>query len=152
MEDTQTNSGGDINILARTLYGEARGEGYEGMRAVACVVMNRCKIAEDFYEKRRHYHPLFGDGSPASACRVPWQFSCWNPDDPNCDVIQNLPDGDPIYAQALEIASEAVNGSLTDITNGATYYYAKGSPEPKWAAGKSPCVIIGHHLFFNNVN
>ena len=33
----------DVDILARTIYGEARGEGQEGMEAVACVVMNRYK-------------------------------------------------------------------------------------------------------------
>ena len=31
----------DLDILARTLYGEARGEGTEGMEAVANVIMNR---------------------------------------------------------------------------------------------------------------
>ena len=33
----------DLQILARTLFGEARGEGDEGIEAVACVVMNRFK-------------------------------------------------------------------------------------------------------------
>ena len=31
----------DLDILARTIYGEARGEGQEGMEAVACVVIVR---------------------------------------------------------------------------------------------------------------
>ena len=31
----------DIEIMAKTIYGEARGEGEEGMEAVACVIMNR---------------------------------------------------------------------------------------------------------------
>ena len=33
----------DLQILARTLFGEARGEGDEGLEAVACVIMNRFK-------------------------------------------------------------------------------------------------------------
>ena len=33
----------DEDILARTLYGEARGEGIDGIEAVACVIMNRYK-------------------------------------------------------------------------------------------------------------
>ena len=39
-----------IDVLARTIWGEARGEGTSGMSAVACVVINRVKIAQ---EKRR---------------------------------------------------------------------------------------------------
>lgn len=31
----------DLQILARTLFGEARGEGDEGLEAVACVIINR---------------------------------------------------------------------------------------------------------------
>ena len=33
----------DVDILARTLYGEARGEGIDGIEAVACGIMNRFK-------------------------------------------------------------------------------------------------------------
>lgn len=133
----------DIDILARTLYGEARGEGYRGMQGVANVVMNRVAMADE--------HPHFGDGSAAGACQAPWQFSCWNEGDPNRELLLDLPDGDPFYAHALQIASDAVNGILGDITFGATYYYARGSDVPKWAAGKTPCQIIGKHLFFKNI-
>jgi N-acetylmuramoyl-L-alanine amidase len=133
----------DIDIVARTLYGEARGEGYRGMQAVANVIMNRVAMADS--------HRHFGDGSPASACQAPWQFSCWNENDPNRQKILDLPDGDPLFEQALLIAGDAVNGILTDITDSATYYYVNGSPIPEWAEGENPCANIGKHLFFKNI-
>ena len=38
----------DLQILARTLFGEARGEGDEGLEAVACVIINRFKAKKWF--------------------------------------------------------------------------------------------------------
>lgn len=134
----------DTDILARTLYGEARGEGIEGMQAVACVVMNRCALAAD--------HPHFGDGSPSSACRAPYQFSCWNKDDPNLRIILNVDETDPFFAQAVQISNSYVNeGYKQDPTGGATYYFAEGSPVPDWAKGKTPCAVIGKHTFFKGI-
>lgn len=133
----------DIDVLACTCWGEARGEGLIGMKAVACVVMNRVAQANT--------HPHFGDGSFAGACLAPYQFSCWNTHDPNYQLIHDVDNSDPVFAQAMQIATSAVNGLIDDITNGATYYYVKGSPEPSWAVGKTPCCVIGHHLFFNDI-
>lgn len=133
----------DIDILARTIYGEARGEGPGGMIAVACTIVNRAAIGPS--------HPHFGDGSISSACMAHEQFSCWNENDPNCDLIRNVTPEDKIFNLAMQIAISAVHGGLHDITNGATYYYARGTPEPPWAIGKTPCAIIGHHIFFSNI-
>lgn len=134
----------DINIdmLARTCYGEARGEGTLGMKAVACVVMNRVALAK--------VHPRFGDGTPYGACMYPWQFSCHNPNDPNCQIINDVDDSDPIFVQALQIATSAVNGLLDDITGGATYYKVRGT-EADWANGHDPCCLIGKHEFYKNI-
>jgi N-acetylmuramoyl-L-alanine amidase len=74
MDDTQ-----DIDVVARTLYGEARGEGKQGMIAVACVIVTRAMIAAEYVDANGKPHPLFGDGSLASACQAPLQFSCWDP-------------------------------------------------------------------------
>jgi len=142
----------DTDILARTIYGEARGEGLGGMKAVASVVMNRCRIAQQYYQNHQCPHPLFGGGSPASACKMPWQFSCWNAADPNCRIINDVDDSDPVFSECLHIATDAISGALTDSTNGATHYYDRRSPIPDWAEGKEPCAAIGHHLFFNNIN
>jgi N-acetylmuramoyl-L-alanine amidase len=135
----------DINIdtLARTLYGEARGEGQIGMQAVANVVLNRVELSGQ--------HPHFGNGTIASACKAPWQFSCWNENDPNLHTITNVGQSDLTFSGCLQIASDATNGLLVDNTGGATYYYVKNSPEPAWAIDKTPCAIIGKHLFFKDI-
>lgn len=132
-----------VDILARTLWGEARGESYFGQQAVANVVMHRAAIGKG--------HRHFGDGSFSSACLAPWQFSCHNPNDPNCEALEEVTDLDPIFAQCIKISQLAVAGTLPDITDGATYYYAKGSPMPPWAQGKTPCATIGKHLFFKEI-
>ena len=54
----------DIEIMAKTIYGEARGEGEEGMEAVACVIMNRYNARKWFTGYRDHFAPSV----PDSAC------------------------------------------------------------------------------------
>jgi spore germination cell wall hydrolase CwlJ-like protein len=141
------------DTVARTLFGEARGQGKDGMTGVACVIINRCRAAQQYVIAHGKPHPLFGDGTPESCCWVDEQFSSWNDDDPNLDVIENVTLADPVFKDAMDIATAAVGGALSDITNGATYYYAKSMPKPPyWAKGKTPCADIGGQLFYNNIN
>lgn len=140
----------DPDTVARTLYGEARGEGNQGLQAVANVIANRAQVAAHFVDAHQKNHPLFGDGTLASACRVPWQFSCWNVADPNCWAIHDVDDSDPIFVMCLTIAQAAVDGQLPDLTSGALYYKVIGS-YAKWAEGKTPCFTYGKHEFYNNI-
>lgn len=130
----------DINdpkdILARTLYGEARNQGDEGIKAVACVIINR---AND---------PGWWGKDIISVCLKPFQFSCWNANDPNLPKIKVVTDADKNFAECLQIAHLAVGDALVDITDGATHYYERHLPEPKWANGKTPTITIGDHIFF----
>ena len=64
----------DRDILARTLWGEARGESLAGQIAVAWTIRNRVKDGKD--------KSWWGEGY-ASVCQKPYQFSCWNRNDPN---------------------------------------------------------------------
>jgi len=142
----------NTDILARTIYGEARGEGDVGMGAVACVALNRAAIARAYVRTHQKPHPLFGDGTAASACKMPWQFSCWNAADLNSQIINDVDDSDPVFAGALHIAADALNGLINDETKNATHYYDRRiATPPSWAEGKSPCAVIGHHIFFNNI-
>ena len=61
----------DLWTLAQTMWGEARGEGTDGLGAVALVIRNR--------SQDRRWERL----SIAGICRQPWQFSVWNVGDPN---------------------------------------------------------------------
>lgn len=143
----------DVDILARTLWGEARNQSEDGIRAVAFVVVNRAAIARAYMAKRpaSRRHPLYGDGTARSAARMPSQFSCWNQGDSNRPKLEAVTEGDPEFKSCLRIARAALDGRDIDPTDGATHYYERHIPPPPWAAGKTPIAIIGVHLFFKNV-
>jgi hypothetical protein len=127
-------------ILARTLWGEARGEGIRGMQAVAAVVLNRA-ARQKYWGK-----------TIAEVCRKPYQFSCWNVNDPNLPRLLKVGTEDSLFRAAIEVAKQAVAGTLVDETGGATHYYASWlTPIPKWAAGKIPSARIGNHIFFADI-
>lgn len=133
-----------IDIMARTLYGEARGEGEAGIRAVACVIVNRIRHAQ----KKGGFwwgHDVF------SVCQKPYQFSCWNKGDPNRDVILHVTKERPVFRTCLAIAKEAVDGMLKDITMGADHYHTR-AVKPSWSRDKRPCALIGSHVFFKLEN
>lgn len=119
--------------LARTIYGEARGESQNGQIAVANVVMNRVK-------KGGWY-----GASVKDVVLKPYQFSCWNANDPNRSII--LAATPAQLAGQLAIAKRAIAGNLPDITNGATNYHAK-SVTPYWAASMTKTATIGNHIFY----
>lgn len=124
--------------LARTIWGEARGEGQDGMTAVANVVMNRVK------------RPRYWGRNVDEVCLKPYQFSCWNQGDPNLRKLQKL--NAPDLLQPLSLARAAIALQLPDITGGATHYYARNIPKPpRWAENHRPCAIIGNHIFYNDI-
>jgi len=133
----------EIDVLARTIFGEARGEPIEGMEAVACVVLNRVRISE---EKGRYW---WGNGI-IGVCQKPYQFSCWNRNDPSYQRLINVREDNIYFASALRIARRAVIGALKDVTKGATHYHAD-YVDPYWARGEEPVKIIGRHLFYKLV-
>lgn len=133
----------EVETLARTLYGEARGELVRGKEAVASVIINRVNRGKD------RYGYWWGD-SVTSVCRKPWQFSCWNDNDPNRKKIEAVGEDSNVFACCVRIARRAAAGVLKDPTGGATHYHAKGVVPP-WSRGRKPCAIIGNHKFYNNV-
>lgn len=132
------------DTLARTIYGEARGEPVRGKEAVAAVVMNRVRRA------RIAGGSYWWGGSVDEVCRRPWQFSCWNTGDPNRAKIEAVGDDNRVFQSCQRIARRALAGTLADPTEGATHYHAK-SVNPPWARGKAPAAEIGNHLFYSNV-
>lgn len=130
-----------IDILARTLWGEARGESLRGRQAVCWVIVNRANLRL----------PRFGL-SIAEVCQKPYQFSCWNPGDPNRRKLQQVTTADTAFRECLEIARAAIAAQLpADPTKGSRHYHAIGV-QPNWAAGKTPAARIGRHVFYNDVN
>ena len=127
----------DIDVLARTIYGEARGESELGKLAVAWVVVNRAKRARS---------------SLAAACLKSIHFSCWNnarANDANQLAMMTADLSDPVFARCVIAALQAAHGLAPDPTAGATHYHALGV-RPRWARGKS-YETIGHHRFYRGV-
>jgi hypothetical protein len=132
----------DIDILARTVWGEARGEpdARASMGAVACVVLNR---------KRKQ---TYWGRSVTEVCLKPYQFSCWNANDPNRSQLTRTDASNREFALALGIARDALDGRLSDDTQGATHYHATTLAQPPtWARGHASCAHIGRHLFYNDI-
>ena len=123
------------DTLARTVWGEARGEGRRGMAAVASVILNRAK------------HPRWWGRDVVSVCLKPWQFSVWNPDDLNRRLLLAVDESNAQFRTALEIADQALNGELEDETNNADHYHTH-AVKPLWSQGRKPVASIGNHRFF----
>ncbi len=119
---TVTNSDSDIYILAKCIYGEARGEVYLGKVAVGAVILNR---VDD---------PNF----PNSVTGVIYQPGAF---DAVADGQINLsPDEECIRA-----ARDAFGG--WDPTNGCLYYYNPKTATNKWMLSKEVTLIVGNHSF-----
>ncbi len=134
-------AGDDADILARTMWGEARGDGSAGMTAVACVVRNRTKDL-------LHYGGVYGAPSYRAVCLARWQFSCWNANDPNLPKLKAVTAADAQFAEAQKIAAAVIAGTTADTTMGATLYHTTSIPTPaKWGSVLLT-VIIGGQAFY----
>ena len=128
-----------IDVAARTIFGEARGESDAGRRAVAEVIYNRAiKRSERF------------GTSVEQVCRKPFEFGCWNLDDPNRDRILRISLNDPRIADSLLVARDLVDGRIDDLTAGADHYH-RYDEAPRFSAGHTPSATIDNHLFFNSI-
>lgn len=132
------------DTLARTIYGEARGEycrpngGIAAFIAVANVIHNRLKLPN-----------LFGS-TVEDICRKPFQFSCWNTRDPNYHLVRAVtPEKDSLFACALRVAEEVLEGRWPDLTHGADHYHATWMKTyPVWADAEKSTQRIGQHIFY----
>lgn len=131
----------DIEIAARTVWAEARGEGYAGQYAVACVLKNRLQSNKGVFAR---------DDTLATACLRHLQFSAWTREDPNFRKMQTVSLDDPKLLQCLGAVVDALNSEL-DTTHGSLHYHAVHILTPKWAKGHEPVAQIGGHLFYNDI-
>jgi spore germination cell wall hydrolase CwlJ-like protein len=128
----------DLDTLKRTIWGEARGEPFDGMLAVAWVIVNRAK--------RRNM-------SIRDVCLQPWQFSCWNAADPNLPQMAKASPEDPGMLICEAAALVAMTRSQVDPTGGATNYVTLGLLKigaPAWTNAPTmiPTARIGAHAFY----
>ena len=114
----------NVELLARVINGEARGEPYEGQVAVGAVVLNRVD------------HPSF----PNSISGVVYQSGAFTAVDDGQINAQ-------MYASSRRAARDALNG--WDPTNGAIYYYNPRTATNQWIRTREVVCTIGQHVFCN---
>ncbi len=116
------NRNNDIDLLARVISAEARGEPYSGQVAVGAVILNRIK------------HPSFPN-TLSGVIYQPGAFSCLN--DGQFDK--------PVADSAHNAARDAMNG--VDPTGGAIYYYNPNTATNQWIRSRPVLKTIGNHKF-----
>ena len=115
-------SNADIELLAKLIHGEARGESYVGQVAVGAVVMNRIRSSS----------------FPNTMSGVIYQrYAFTAVDDGQINLTPN--------ATARKAAQDAMNG--WDPSYGALYYYNPRTATSSWIFSRQTTVTIGNHVF-----
>lgn len=131
----------DRDIAIRTIWGEARNQGDNGMAAVAHVMMNR--LASGNYGK-----------SLSEIALAKNQFEPWG-NAATKKAMEKLSPSSPEYKRIGSILDQVMTGHLPDITNGADMFYAPkaqaamGRKPPSWGTG-TPIARVGDHDFFHS--
>lgn len=112
----------NLNLLARVIYGESRGEPYTGQVAVGAVVMNRVKSSS----------------FPNTISGVVYQSGAF--DAVKDGQINLTPD-----STAKKAAQDALNG--WDPSYGAIYYFNPSTATNKWIWSRPMTITIGKHRF-----
>ena len=112
----------EVQLLARAINGEARGEPYEGQVAVGAVILNRVK------------HSSFPN-TIAGVIYQPGAFTAVSDGQINLTPNQT----------AYNAARDALNG--WDPCYGAIYYFNPATATNKWIWSRPHVITIGKHRF-----
>lgn len=119
-----TSNTSDVQLMARAINGEARGEPYEGQVAVGAVILNRVKSSK----------------FPNTIAGVIYQSGAFTA---VSDGQINVPikEGSTV----LKAAQDAMNG--WDPSGGALYYFNPNTATNKWIWSRPLIKTIGKHRF-----
>lgn len=120
--NSATSNNTDLNLLSRVVYGEARGEPYKGMVAVAASVLNR--VADSRF--------------PNTIASVVYQagaYTCVSDGQINLEPDET----------ARKAAQDAING--WDPTSGCIYYFNPDTATSSWIWSRPQVLTIGKHIF-----
>lgn len=119
---SSSSSSSDLDLLSRLVYGESRGEPYEGQVAVAAVVLNRVK----------------NSNFPNTIAGVIYQKGAF-------DVVSDGQINLTPNSTAKKAAQDALNG--WDPAYGAIYYFNPATATNKWIWSRPHVITIGKHRF-----
>lgn len=118
------NAISDVQLLARAINGEARGESYEGQVAVGAVILNRVKSSSF-------------PNTIAGVIYQPGAFTAVSDGQINEPIDKN--------STVVKAAQDALNG--WDPTNGAIYYFNPDTATSSWIWSRPYIKTIGKHRF-----
>ncbi len=121
---TSSSSASDLQLMARAINGEARGEPYEGQVAVGAVILNRVKSSQ----------------FPNTIAGVIYQsgaFTAVADGQINTPIDEN--------STVYKAAQDAMNG--WDPTGGCIYYFNPATATNKWIWSRPVVKTIGKHRF-----
>lgn len=121
---SSSNGTSDVQLLARAINGEARGEPYEGQVAVGAVILNRVKS------------PSFPN-TIAGVIYEPGAFTAVSDGQINVPIAEN--------STIVKAARDALNG--WDPSGGALYYFNPSTATNKWIWSRPLIKTIGKHRF-----
>ena len=119
-----SNSTSDIQLLARAINGEARGESYEGQVAVGAVILNRVKNSSF-------------PNTIAGVIYQPGAFTAVSDGQINVAIAEN--------STVVKAARDALNG--WDPTGGCIYYFNPNTATSSWIWSRQIVKTIGKHHF-----
>ena len=118
------NSASDLQLMARAINGEARGEPYEGQVAVGAVILNRVKSSQ----------------FPNTIAGVIYQSGAFTAV-ADGQINQPIAENSTVY----KAAQDAMNG--WDPTGGCIYYFNPNTATNKWIWSRPVVKTIGKHRF-----
>lgn len=118
------NNASDLQLIARAINGEARGESYEGQVAVGAVILNRLKSSK----------------FPNTISGVIYQAGAFTA---VSDGQINVPIDEK--STVVKAAQDALNG--WDPTGGAIYYFNPNTATSSWIWSRPQIKTIGSHIF-----
>ena len=131
----------DEEVMALTLYGEARGASFDAKLGMAQVMWNRAKDGR------------FGKDIKEVVTK-PKQFSCYNDSDPNLSILMEVVEDfgskfeENIHLrECYMVALAVINGTLRGKVKDSLYYHTTGV-NPKWNKNMKLEAKIGNTLFW----
>jgi len=130
-----------INVVAKTLYDEARGEDIPGLKAVASVIYNRA------------------GGDPQkfpSVCLKQYQFSGWNGLNDTertaagyyiVEPATSTQETKDMWILCNRLAEQMFDGKFTSTIDKRNVFYNPDKSSPKWGNLMKHPVKIGNHKF-----
>ena len=119
-----SNGASDLQLMARAINGEARGEPYEGQVAVGAVILNRVKSSQ----------------FPNTIAGVIYQSGAFTAV-ADGQINASIDEGSTVY----KAAQDAMNG--WDPTGGCIYYFNPATATNKWIWSRPVVKTIGKHRF-----